>query len=102
MILFISVRIWKTNCSPQYHFIVLMCSIAMFAMIGDGFFNFPYERIPPVTLFWLSLSFIAVCYKDLRPTPVRNLPNHSHILLPILLVGAICITLKNIAFDYQM
>lgn len=100
MVLITSIRVWKTKHSSQDHFIVLMCSIAMFAMIGDGFFNFPYERIPPVTLFWLSLSFIAICYTDHYPTPVRNFPNHSRILLPILLLGAICITLKNIAFDH--
>ncbi len=101
MVLIINVRIWKINNAPQNHFMVLMCGIAMFAMIGDGFFNFPYERIPPVILFWLSLSIIVVCYKDLHPTPVKHYPTRFNILLPILLIGAICITLKNIAFDYH-
>lgn len=101
IVLIVATKIWKHTTSTQDRFIVLMCSISIFAMIGDGLFNFPYERIAPSLLFWLSLSLITLCYKHAFPTPKIASYKSGNYLLPLLLLGATLITIKNIAFDYH-
>jgi tetratricopeptide (TPR) repeat protein/O-antigen ligase len=99
-VLITCLRIWRKESKPEAHVLALVSGIAVMAMTGDGIFNFPYERIPPSVLFWLSLSLLAVTYRDLFPGPVRRFPRALIALMSIILLGAICITVKNIAFDF--
>ena len=96
-----TIRIWQKSTSFSSHIIACLSCISIFAMVGDGIFNFPYERIPPSMLFWLAISFIVICHKETLTNSKSNYPTFVPKLLLPLLIAALLITLKNIAFDYH-
>ncbi|MBT4139309.1 MAG: tetratricopeptide repeat protein, partial [Candidatus Latescibacteria bacterium] len=97
LFLYKAIQIWKTDTPHKW--IILMCGITIFAMIGDGFFNFPYERLAPTLNFWFALAIADICFKP-AATSSPVIPKHFAMILPIVLLGGIGITSKQLAFDY--
>ena len=92
-----AIQLWKTDTPHKWT--VLMCGISLFAMIGDGFFNFPYERLAPTMNFWLALAIMGICFRPTTPSP-HAIPKRFALILPVILLGAIWITTKQLSFDY--
>jgi len=101
----IALRIWRQTSDSHDHLTTLMCSITVLAMIGDGMFNFPRERIPPSMLSWLAFAIMGLLIKKPSPiSPPEDRPTGQTrwilILIPVLLIASIGITLRRIGFDY--
>ena len=101
LVIWQAIRTWRHTAHPHAHLVTLMCCISIFAMIGDGFFNFPWERIPPSVIFWFCLATISIWSSEQPLAPVSTPSNKwvSRLAVPIL-VCALILTAKNIAFDY--
>ena len=98
----LAIRIWKNASAPLTAF---SCSITVFAVIGDGCFGFPWERIPPMLLFWLAIAQVGIVARDLKvsPSPFYR-PGHyarlAVLLIPLILLTGIWTTARRIGFDY--
>jgi tetratricopeptide (TPR) repeat protein len=78
---------------------VLASMVAMVAFIGVGMFSFPFERVPPEFHFWLSASFVFICSPRPATRPTIHARTLTYILLPLVLLGALLITVRHIQFD---
>ena len=94
------IGIWKSGASTEDASIAACGLASMIAFLGIGMFSFPWERVPPELFFWLSAAFVWVTSP---PQAVRRsaASGWTFLLLPVLLLFALGITIRNIQFDYK-
>lgn len=93
------IGIWRSGASAEDAAIAACGLASMIAFLGIGMFSFPWERVPPELLFWMSAAFVWVTSP---PKPVQRsvASGWTFALLPVLLLLALGITVRNIQFDH--
>ncbi len=100
MLMLILWRLYRRNLSPEHHQTAFACGISVMAILGAGFFDFPWDQVPPYLFFWLSLAIVGWLYNDLPSSPAsRQKPVITWGLLG-LLVLSLGISAHIAAFDY--
>jgi tetratricopeptide (TPR) repeat protein/O-antigen ligase len=88
-------RRWR-NGSDSEAFVTILLMASILSYIGVGLFTFPWERIAPSVLFWLSAGWVSSGEASHR----AEHPWIARALLAVLIL-AFVITVQNTLFDWH-